>query len=215
MAKRLTDSRKWDDPWFTELSNTEKLTWIYMLDKCDYTGFFKPNIKLLNFQLDLDFTKETLLRVFKGRVQVLSDEKWFIPKFISFQYGLLSDSDFHNKIKRILKDNRVSTGCRQGVNTPKNKNKDKEEVKNKDKYKEYVLLTKKEYDKLLNIFGEETTGSYIQRLNNYIGSKGKRYKSHYHTILTWADKDKKPELTGAQLKTKASFERLDKNLEEK
>lgn len=82
-------------------------------------------------------------------------------------------------------------------------------------YSEFVQLTKQEHSKLIERFGEEITGAYIQRLNNYIGSKGKRYKSHYHTILTWADKDKKPELTGAQLKTKASFERLDKNLEKK
>jgi len=29
----------------------------------------------------------------------------------------------------------------------------------------------------------------ITKLNNYIGSKGKKYKSHYHTILNWSRRD--------------------------
>lgn len=55
----------------------------------------------------------------------------------------------------------------------------------KDKFLEFVLLTKEEYSKLCERIGEETTNEWITRLNNYIGSKGKKYNSHYHTILTW------------------------------
>ena len=84
---------------------------------------------------------------------------------------------------------------------------EEESREEKSRYIEFVQLTKREYDKLIEIFGKKTTEEYIQRLNNYIGSKGKRYKSHYHTILTWADKDKaKP--TEAQKRTKESLDRL-------
>jgi len=44
--------------------------------------------------------------------------------------------------------------------------------------------------------GQALTTDYIERLDNYIGSKGKKYKSHYHTILSWVRKDeaqRKPE----------------------
>lgn len=64
----------------------------------------------------------------------------------------------------------------------------KNQVK-KDLYKEYVYLTEDQYTSLINLFGQELTLDYIDRLNNYIGSKGTKYKSHYHTILNWSKKD--------------------------
>lgn len=81
--------------------------------------------------------------------------------------------------------------------------------KDKDVYREYVYLTKEEYNKLLKELGEPRVKSLIIDLNNYIGSTGRRYKSHYHTILTWARKEMKPKPTEAQKRTMASFKRLD------
>ena len=63
----------------------------------------------------------------------------------------------------------------------------------KNRFLEFVLLTKKEYQTLLEDLGEPTTKEYIERLNNYIGAKGKEYKSHYHAIRTWVKKDKPKE----------------------
>ena len=59
----------------------------------------------------------------------------------------------------------------------------------KDKYLDYVLLSKEEHQKLVDKLGTALVDTYIDRLNNYIGSKGRRYKSHYYTILAWAQKD--------------------------
>jgi hypothetical protein len=59
----------------------------------------------------------------------------------------------------------------------------------KVKYKDFVLLTLDQFNKLVNTYGKSITNQYIQKLNNYIGSKGAKYKSHYHTILTWCNKD--------------------------
>lgn len=59
----------------------------------------------------------------------------------------------------------------------------------KSKHLDFVLLTAKEYQNLCDLFGESQTKSLIEKLNNYIGSKGKKYKSHYFTILNWAGKD--------------------------
>jgi len=55
----------------------------------------------------------------------------------------------------------------------------------KKKYLDFVLLKQEEHDKLVNQFGIKGTKERILSLNNYIGSKGKKYKSHYHTILSW------------------------------
>ena len=51
MAKRFTDSTKWSDIWFSELSTEHKLAYIYILDSCDQVGVWHPNFKLADFQL--------------------------------------------------------------------------------------------------------------------------------------------------------------------
>ncbi|MGY3766914.1 phage replisome organizer N-terminal domain-containing protein [Vagococcus vulneris] len=74
----------------------------------------------------------------------------------------------------------------------------------KHKYGEFnnVLLTDDELKKLQTEFPD-----WQQRIDNlsiYIGSKGKKYKSHYLTILSWARKDtkkttdEKPNYTGVE-----------------
>lgn len=81
----------------------------------------------------------------------------------------------------------------QQVNTDKNVKNDKNEKK---VYGEFVRLTEEEHQKLTERLGQALTTDYIERLDNYIGSKGKKYKSHYHTILSWVRKDeaqRKPE----------------------
>lgn len=65
----------------------------------------------------------------------------------------------------------------------------KEKINKKEKYGEFqnVLLTNEEYHKL----EKSNLLSYIETLSSYIASKGKKYKSHYATILNWSRKDKK------------------------
>lgn len=60
----------------------------------------------------------------------------------------------------------------------------------KIKHLDFVYLTSEEYQKLADELGLEIE-SYLVRLNGYIGSKGAKYKSHYHTILNWHRKDAK------------------------
>ena len=59
----------------------------------------------------------------------------------------------------------------------------------KHKYGEYnnVLLTDEELEKLNNEFAD--LDQRIERLSEYIASKGTKYKSHYATIKSWARKE--------------------------
>jgi len=59
----------------------------------------------------------------------------------------------------------------------------------KETFLQFVKLTKTEVKKLIEKMGQYNTDEYIERLNNYVGSKGKKYKSHYYTILNWWKKD--------------------------
>ena len=52
-----------------------------------------------------------------------------------------------------------------------------------------VLLTDKEFQKLVEKFGEPETLRLVERMSTGIASKGYKYKSHYATALTWKAKD--------------------------
>lgn len=60
---------------------------------------------------------------------------------------------------------------------------------------EFVKLTQKEHQKLVDDLGLAQTNRYIDRLNGYIGQIGPKaaavkYKSHYFTIRNWYNRDK-------------------------
>jgi len=52
-----------------------------------------------------------------------------------------------------------------------------------------VVLTEDQISELNNKFGESEAAKRIEALSEYIASKGKKYSSHYATILSWARKD--------------------------
>jgi hypothetical protein len=66
---------------------------------------------------------------------------------------------------------------------------EKAEKAKKYKYADYVTLTRDEYAKLCEEYSEDGAKAMIDILNNYKGSKGKKYKSDYLTIRGWV-KDK-------------------------
>jgi hypothetical protein len=86
MAKRFTDSEKWKDPWFDGLTNDQKLVWLYLLDNCDHAGLWKKNIRLLRILTNTNLVEEEIKSFLNDRIIQIED-KWFIPKFITFQYG--------------------------------------------------------------------------------------------------------------------------------
>lgn len=160
MAKRFTDSRKWNDPFFAELSNKYKLLWIYLLDTCNHAGIFKVNMKMMNFCLNDVFEKEEILKTFGDRIKVINSDKWFIPKFIEFQYGSLDvNSNPHKSVIKILEKERVAKGLVKGCLTLKDKNKDKDKEQDKER--------KRINKELMRYFGEmhkkETGVPYMAR----------------------------------------------------
>lgn len=64
----------------------------------------------------------------------------------------------------------------------------------KSKYMDFVELTSEEYKKLIIRYGEKNTRRLIGSLNRYIGQSGRKYKSHYYTLLNFAKRDDMPEL---------------------
>lgn len=121
--------------------------------------------------------------------------------------------------------NNERTTSEQRANTNKNdknvKNERiiKENIKEKKYYGEFknVLLSDEELEKLKNRFIDYELR--IEKLSNYIASKGVKYKSHYATILSWARNDKSntevlPNWYGKDIQKKQISENEKRELEE-
>lgn len=88
MAKRLTDTEKWNDDWYLSLNNDYRIIWQWLLDNCSHAGFCKRSMTLLNLMCRLSISEEQMITEMSGRV-VVHGSDWFIPKFIKFQYTTL------------------------------------------------------------------------------------------------------------------------------
>jgi len=137
MAKRFTDSRKYSDPWFRKLTPLYKCFWEYLLNTCDHAGIWKIDFELSSFCIGEKIEESAAIAFFGKRIVVLSSEKWFIPKFIEFQYGDLQENNrVHQSVISILKKEGAYKGRNSTLLGCKDKDKDKDKDKNKDKDKD-------------------------------------------------------------------------------
>lgn len=127
MAKRLTDTDKWDDPWFYNLETKYKFLWVYILDKCDCAGIYKVNLILASHHLAQVYDEREILVAYGEKVRILNGGTyWFIPKFIEFQYGLPLNpaSSTHRGVIKQME--RVSKGLSNHYSIIRVKDKDKD-----------------------------------------------------------------------------------------
>lgn len=131
--KRFTETEKWRDSWFRKLPPTLKLGYAYLLDAVDICGVWDPDPELANWLIgeEIDWDE---LRSFAGdRIVVLGSGKWWVRKFVGFQYGELSDACRpHQAVLRLLKQHGIE-GYLYPSNTHQDKDKDKDQDKDKDK----------------------------------------------------------------------------------
>ena len=138
--KRFTETAKWEDNWFMELSATEKLFYMYILDRCNNCGVWEVNFKLAEFMIGMKLNQKEILNKFKDRIKILEDgQKWLIPKFILFQYGQLNPKcKPHLAVIKLLEKHNLTTVFKhliKGIDTLKEEEKyiDKEIEKDKKK----------------------------------------------------------------------------------
>ena len=179
MAKRFTDSEKWEDGWFIDLTTEQKLIWIYLLDHCDNAGLWKINIKNLNYFCSTIISVEDIFNLFKNRITKINNDIAIINKFCYFQYG----PDFLNSknkavisavnkliqlgiVKELKGINTLTIPYGYPIDTPKEKEEVKERVKEEvkereiDKLKEkFEYKTKEQKEKMSK---EELEQYYIQ-----------------------------------------------------
>ncbi len=122
MAKRFTETGKWTKAWFRSLTPIEKCFWFYILDNCDFAGFWNEDWGAARFYVGAEVDKDHMLSVFGDRLEQVED-KIFVRDFVGFQYGNIDTSSrIHKKIRGILEKNGkgdvgVTTGLPQGDDT--------------------------------------------------------------------------------------------------
>ena len=103
MAKRFTESGKWKKKWIRQLDPKYKLFWFYLLDNCDHAGVFDADIESASFHIGLEYTEKEVLEVFNRKIVPFKTDKWFIPKFVEYQYGELNENNrAHLSVINIL-----------------------------------------------------------------------------------------------------------------
>lgn len=227
--KRMFDKRVIESDKFTDLPNSSKALYFMAGMSADDKGFFQPRrLQRMCGFTDDDFKiliAKGFFIAFESGVMVVTDwnkNNWLdnrrvteteyidelkLLKLINEKYELI-DTCLADA-KPMLSQNRIEENRIE-------ENIEKENIKEKEKYGEFknVRLTKEEYAKL----DKSNLLTYIDKLSIYIASKGKRYKSHYATILNWARKDNKklPEWFDKELKneemTEADKEEINKLL---
>ena len=188
MAKRFTETKIWDDPWYQELPLTWKIVWKYLCDKADEAGIWKTNFKLGDFQIGQKIKWEEANKYLnKGKIRIdFNKDAWVIKDFIVFQYGdkiFTSEHGFHKKIRRMIAEYPQNTLSDRVSNTLQEEEEVMVEVKEKvikgvvggfdfellwSKYPQKLGKTDALRHFKVTVKTQEDYDSLIKALNNYL-----------------------------------------------
>lgn len=204
-AKTIIDSDS-----FLDMPQSSQLLYFHLSMRADDEGFINNpksimrNVGCKDDDLKILATKKFIIPFPTGIVVI---KHWWIHNYI--QKDRFKETKYIDEKNLLELDENKSyrlqdTQCIQNVSKMDTQvrlgkysinNKEKEIYKEKEskpsiqknKYGEFqnVLLTDDEYCKL----EKSNLLPYIEKLSSYIASKGKKYKSHYATILNWNRKD--------------------------
>jgi len=167
MAKRFTDTTKWNEDWFLDLSNPHKLFWNYICDNCCHAGIFKPNKRMFELLVGVKINTDQFLSDVnkdKQRILVLSNGRWYLTGFILFQYGTkLNDKNrVHKSILEILLKNEIVWENREAqlsieadTTKPTTKKATPQSIEEVASYFIEKGSTKKEGEKFYNFYGSK------------------------------------------------------------
>ncbi|HMG89612.1 MAG TPA: hypothetical protein VK589_06120 [Chryseolinea sp.] len=124
---------------------------MYILDDCDHAGIWQVDFEVARIRIGEKVDYKTAVRLFGDRVQVIDDSKWWMPDFVNFQYGELSEKNrLHISVLAILSKYKVGpykplprgqgTIQGQGQGQEKGQGKSKQEIF-KEMFAEEVYIT--------------------------------------------------------------------------
>jgi hypothetical protein len=180
-----------------------RLLYTWLITHLDVNGCFSADPDVVNGKVftRLNKSRKTVVAYMDDlennqliiRYETNGDIFLIVPDFVDKQPNLQPKKEGKPTIPRPTPDQLQSNSTTSKVKERKVKvSKDSLNppiVPPKKQFLEFVRLSDEEHKKLIDRLGLNRTADYIDKLNNYIGSKGKKYKSHYHTILNWSNKD--------------------------
>lgn len=196
--KRFTETNKWLDPWFRNLSHQAKLLWFYIVDHCDNIGLVEIDLALVSSDCGTKITNDHLQEM-KDRIQVLDDGKIFLPKFLTFQYGTLSENCIpHKKIIEAIRFHSLTQTfkgysyptARVGSTLPcRVKEKEEEEEKEEDRKKKTRARGNfeevSEFCKELGLFPRDVDYLWNKWEGNGWQNAGNAMKDWRATVRAW------------------------------
>lgn len=204
----------WTDSYIEKLSPDEKLIFLYLLTNplANVAGMYEVRTKRIGFETGYDIeVVENILNRFVRDKKLLRYNDWIC--LINHIKNQSLNPSVIEGCRRIFNELPVDVGqavtgwVQAGLlnltilnltslnstqpNVPQPSTVtvvEKEANTKKEKYGQFdnVLLKPAEYLKLTEQFGEQPTHALIEELGSYMASTGKRYKSHYATLLNWA-----------------------------
>jgi hypothetical protein len=113
--KRFTETEKWRDTWFRKLKPVYKLAFIYVVDTCDAAGVWDPDFEFANFAIGEQVEWSNLPnQEFGDRIKILPNGKWYLTRFVDFQYGkLTAECRPHARVLQLLQTHGI--GYAKGI----------------------------------------------------------------------------------------------------
>lgn len=107
MSYIYTSTAKWDDAWFSELSNDAKVLFYYISEKCNNAGFYEINKKTLLVQTNMNDVRlrECFIEIKKAYIMSSDKTTLWLKNYLKHQRKLpLKDSiSNHRQIINMLK----------------------------------------------------------------------------------------------------------------
>lgn len=200
---RMVKTVIWEDEWFFDLSIKAQRLYLYLLTNknTEISGMYQlPVVEMGLYTKHKPDEIKKLLKELEPKVSYI--DGWVvIPNYESHQ-NVTNNAKVQRSIEKYKKNiprhilnhkSEIINHKSEGIDTlsigyQKDTKKARKTQQTKDSYGEFnkVLLTKDESAKLVDKLGKKNTDDLITELDAYIASKGKRYSSHYATLLTWA-----------------------------
>lgn len=113
VAKRLTDTAKWKNPWFRSLPSKYKILFLYILDECDNAGVMHLDWEIIGFVLKEKFSVEDFNKFFKEKICFIGEDKIIVRKFMLYQDNY--DSPMMRKhVEKVLRSHGIWNEYKDG-----------------------------------------------------------------------------------------------------
>tara|TARA_R110000744_G_scaffold41284_1_gene93400 strand:- start:1930 stop:2673 length:744 start_codon:yes stop_codon:yes gene_type:complete len=183
MAKRYFDTDIWKKRWFRSLSPMYKSSWWYIISQCDHAGFFEPDIDIMSIFVGEELNEKELMEIFSDRIEYLENGKWFIPKFLQFQYKVSHPDELNlsNRVHKSVYDRikkydnlfrPLDEASKGHTRVMLGASKEMEGVKDKDKDKDKAISKSsiKIKRKVFEIPSEEMVVAYCKERKNSVNA---------------------------------------------